>query len=197
MSRQLYLTLAMACSLYVTVARAQTPSLSQASWFTEAGASTGNSLLGGLGVAVPVAANQEVFGELALQTGKQIGQASNLLIGVKSDMPTMTIKGRKLMPFTIVAYGASIETLLKTKIGTGSTPGLNAATITAIGTSAGFAQQYAAGAQTAVATPWGSVNIGVGFSGDKISSGWKGYPFVFLSHSFGKAAAKGPAKAGP
>jgi hypothetical protein len=176
------LTAALLCLCSWTAARAQTSSISQASWFSEAGASTGNSLLGGLGVAVPVGGNQEIFGELGLQTGSTIHQATTLVIGVKSNLPSMTVKTRKLTPFTIVGYGAAIETLLKTKIVTPAAPGLNAATVTAIGTSAGFAQQYAAGIETAV----GNWNVGVGFSGDKISSGWKGYPFVFLSRSFGK-----------
>lgn len=200
MIRQLVLTAALACLFSLTPAIAQTPAtpstpgLSQASWFTEGGASTGNNLLGGLGVAMPVAGNQEIFGEFALQSGSSIHQATTLEIGVKSNLPSFTLKAHKITPFGIVAYGAAIETLLKQKITTPASPGLNAATITAIGTGAGFAQQYAAGFQTNV----GAWTVGLGFSGDKISSAWRGYPFVFLSHSFGKAPAPpAPAKVGP
>lgn len=129
-----------------------------------------------------VAGNQQIFGEVALQTGAGIGQSSTLLIGVKSNYPGITYKARKYTPFSIVAYGASIENLIKAKIVPPAAVGLNAATITSIGTSAGFAQQYAAGFETTI----GAWNVGVGVSGDKVVSGWKGYPFLFLSRSFGK-----------
>jgi hypothetical protein len=168
-----------------------TPPAAAGSWFTEAGASTGNSLLGGLGVAIPVGGNQSIFGQIALQTGASVGQSSTLLIGVKSDYPGVTIQSRKYTPFSIVAYGASIQNLIKSKIVPPAAVGLNVATVTAIGTSAGFAQQYAAGFETAI----GAWKLGIGVSGDKVVSGLKGYPFVFLSREFGKAAA--PAKVGP
>ncbi len=156
--------------------------LAGASWFTEAGATAGNSLLGGLGVAIPVAGGQQIFGEVALQTGSGIGQSSTLLIGVKSNYPGITYKARKYTPFSIVAYGASIQSLVKSKIVTPASIGLNAATVNSIGTSAGFAQQYAAGFETKL----GAWNLGFGVSGDKAVSGWKGYPFLFLSRSVGK-----------
>lgn len=150
------------------------------SWFSEAGASTGNSILGGLGVAMDVPGSQQIFGEIALQTGAGIAQSSTLLLGVKSNYPSVTKFGRKMTPFSIVAYGASIQSLAKSNISPPASLGLNAATVTSIGTGAGFAQQYAAG----VETPLGSWNLGIGFSGDKNTSGWKGYPFVFLSRTF-------------
>jgi hypothetical protein len=206
MFRQRSLTIAAACLLSLTAALAQStisppasppPQLPAATsaapaaatvspgafWFTEAGATSGNGLLGGLGVAIPVAGGQQIFGELALQTGSGVGQSSTLLIGVKSNYPAITVQSHKLTPFTIVAYGASIQNLVKSQIVPPAAIGLDAAAVTSIGTSAGFAQQYAAGFETKL----GSWNLGVGVSGDKVVSGWKGYPFVFLSHSFGSA----------
>jgi hypothetical protein len=205
MFRQRSLTITAACLISLTAALAQSttsppaspppqlpPATSAApaaavspgaSWFTEAGATSGNGLLGGLGVAIPVAGGQQIFGELALQTGSGVGQSSTLLIGVKSNYPSITVESHKLTPFTIVAYGASIQNLVKSKIVPPTAIGLNAAAVTSIGTSAGFAQQYAAGFETKL----GSWNLGVGVSGDKVVSGWKGYPFVFLSRSFGSA----------
>jgi hypothetical protein len=150
------------------------------SWFGEAGAATGNNLLGGLGIAMDAAAGQQLFGEIALETGSSPGQSTQLLIGVKSNYPVVTLKGRKFTPFSIVAYGASIQSLAKSQIVPPASLGLNATTVTSIGTGAGFAQQYAAGLQT----PIGSWNVGVGFSGDKITSGWKGYPFLFVAKRF-------------
>jgi hypothetical protein len=153
------------------------------SWFSEAGASTKDSLLGGLGIAMDLAAGQQIFAEAALQTGEKISQSSTLLIGVKSNYPAITFNQRKYQPFSIVGYGASITSLLKDKtISPPASLGLNAATVTSIGTSAGFAQQYAGGIQTVI----GSWNVGLGISGDKTTSGWKAYPFVFVSREFGK-----------
>jgi len=151
------------------------------SWFGEAGASTKDSLLGGLGIAMDLAAGQQIFAEAALQTGEKISQSSTLLIGVKSNYPAITFNQRKYQPFSIVGYGASITSLLKDKtISPPASLGLNAATVTSIGTSAGFAQQYAGGIQTVI----GSWNVGLGISGDKTTSGWKAYPFVFVSREF-------------
>jgi hypothetical protein len=186
MKRIVELSILLACQFYLT-AQTTTPADPAAasnpaswSWFGEAGASTGNSLLGGLGIAMDAAAGQQIFGEIALETGSDVAQSSQLLIGVKSNYPTITEKGRKFTPFSIVAYGASIQSIAKSKIVPPASLGLNATTVSSIGTGAEFAQQYAAGVQT----PIGSWNVGVGFSGDK-TNGWKGYPFAFVSREFG------------
>jgi hypothetical protein len=145
------------------------------SWFTEGGASSGRSFLGGLGFAVPVPRGQEIFAEAGFQTGAAISQSSTLLVGVKSDYPGISLRGRKFTPFSIAAYGASVDSIVKGKAE------LNLA---AIGTSAGFAQKYAGGFETS----FGTWNIGVGISGDKAATGWGVFPFVFLSRRFGKVS---------
>jgi len=152
------------------------------SWFGEAGAYTGNTLLGGLGVSRPVAATEEIFAEAALQTGTGISQSSTLLIGIKSNYPAITLHARKLVPISIVGYGASIASVLKTKPLPPGTFGLTAASVTAIATGAGFAQRYAVGFETAVRS-W---NIGLGVSRDRNETGWKVYPFVFVAREFGE-----------
>jgi hypothetical protein len=167
----------------VNAASQATPAAPTWHWFSEAGAASGRSLLCGLGIAMDVAGGQQLFAEAALQTGAGVGQSSELLIGVKSNYPAITLRSHKLTPFSIVGYGASIEAVLKSKT---APPvfGLSPAAVTGIGTSAGFAQQYAAGA----ALPIHGWNVGLGVSSDKLASGWKAYPFVFLSHAFGKLA---------
>jgi hypothetical protein len=178
------------CQFYLTAQTTPPPATSNPaswSWFGEAGASTGNNLLGGLGIAMDAAAGQQIFGEIALETGSGVAQSSQLLIGVKSNYPSITKKGRMFTPFSIVAYGASIQGIAKAKLIPPASIGLNATTVTSIGTGAEFAQQYAAGVQTQI----GSWNVGVGFSGDK-TSGWKGYPFAFVSREFGSSVPKKP-----
>jgi len=186
------LKLAFTCQLLLTstiLAQTSTPPTPTAppaswSWFSEAGASAGNNLLGGLGIAMDAAAGQQIFGQIALETGTGVAQSSQLLIGVKSNYPGFTTSGRKFTPFSIVAYGASIQSLATSKITPPASLGLNASTVTSIGTSAGFAQQYAAGVSTLI----GSWNAGIGVSGDKAVSGWTGYPFAFVSREFGTPA---------
>lgn len=178
------------CAVFCTFAQTapqSTPETSSQSWswFSEAGAASNNNLLGGLGIAMDAGANQQIFGEIALQTGSAPGQSSMLLIGVKSNYPSITRQGRKFTPFSIVGFGASIDSLAKKQISPPSMLGLNASTVTTIGTSAGLAEQYAAGVETAI----GSWNVGIGMSGDKTGSGWKGHPFVFLSRELGKPAS--------
>jgi hypothetical protein len=129
---------------------------------------------------MPLAGGQEIFAEGALETGKGISQSSTLLIGVKSDYPAITIQKRKFTPFSIIGYGALIKSVLKEKAPIPAALGLNAATVESLGTGAAFAEQYAGGLQTSV----GSWNLGIGVTADKTASGWKGYPFIFLSREF-------------
>jgi hypothetical protein len=158
---------------------AQTPAASRGwSWFSEAGAASGNNISGGLGIAMDAKAGQQLFGEIALET--DVAQSSQLLIGIKSNYPGVTIRGHKLTPFSIVAYGASIQSLTKPGALSQISLGSGSPTIASIATSAGFAQQYAGG----IETPVGSWTLGIGFSGDKTASGWKGLPFIFLGKSF-------------
>lgn len=153
-----------------------------AAWFAEAGAYAGSNLMGGLGAALTVANNQEIFGEIALQTGESVAQSSTLLIGVKTNYPSFKMDGRKFAPFTIIAYGTAIQSVVASKIIPSVAGGLTASTINSIGTSAGFAQEYAGGLETSLVRGW---SLGVGFTGDKNQSGWAGYPFAFVSKSFG------------
>lgn len=152
------------------------------SFFSEAGAAAGNNLAGGLGIAMDAAANQQVFGEIQMETGKlPAGQATSILFGDKSNYPAITVKGRKVTPFSIVAYGASIDTLKTIKFAPPSA-GLSATSITQFGTSAGLAQRYGAGFETLVRS-W---TVGFGYSLQKTGMGWGKYPFVYFGRAFGK-----------
>ena len=152
------------------------------SWFAEAGAAPGRDVMGGLGVALSVANNQSVFGEIATQTGEGVAQLTQVLFGVKSNFPAMIIQKRKFIPFGIIAYGASIESLATQKVGTATLGGITAATVTSIATSAGLAQRYAAGVETNIK----GFDIGMGASGSDTQAGWHVYPFLFVAKQFGK-----------
>lgn len=203
MIRTIVLSLALAGQFYLTGQTTSPPPVlppqatqgasapPTASVFVEAGAAAGSNVLGGLGVAMTVANNQQIFGEIATQSGEDIAAGSLLLIGIKSNYPAVTLKSHKLAPFTIVSYGAAIESLQTSKLVAPAAGGLTASTITSIGTAAGFAQRYGAGIETAI----GSYNVGAGMSVENTGGAWKGDPFVFVSRTFGGTPAK--QKAGP
>ena len=150
--------------------------------FVEARAVAGNNVLGGLGVAATVASSQQVFAEIGTQSGQSVGAGSLLLIGIKSNYPAVTLSKRKYEPFSIIGYGASLSSVSRTQILSTITNGLTTTAVTTLGTSAGFAQKYAAGIETEIAG-WG---VGIGMSADKTSSGWRDYPLLFISRRFGK-----------
>ena len=196
MKRTIVLTLALACQFLLTAQTTSPPPAAApavVSMFAEAGAAAGSNVLGGLGISMTVANSQQIFGEIATQSGENAAAGSLLLIGIKSNYPGVTFQSHKLTPFTIVSYGAAIESLATSKIVAPAAAGLTASTITSIGTAAGFAQRYGGGIETAIA----GYNIGAGMSVENTGSAWKGDPFVFVSRSFGGAQAKPAAKAGP
>ena len=149
--------------------------------FGEAGATTGNQILGGVGVAVNAGAGQQIFGMLATETGAAVAQKSQVFIGVKSDYPAMTISGHKLVPFSLISYGASIESLKTLTIKPPTSLALTATTVTSIATGAGLAQQYAGGLEFTSAS---GVTIGVGAMGADSQGGWSVYPFIFVAKTF-------------
>jgi hypothetical protein len=154
---------------------AQTPPT--ASWFTEAGAAPASNILGGLGVAVSIAASQSLFAEVGLQTGAGVPISCTVLVGIKSDFPAVSLFQGRFVPFSILAYGASIQSFPKVVLAA-----LSTATMTSVGTSAGLAQQYAVGVETSVK----AFDIGIGVSGNDGQSGWHAYPFIFVARQFGK-----------
>lgn len=149
--------------------------------FVELGAASKDQIVGGVGAAVSVGAGQSVFGMLATQSGANIVQNSQVLIGVESEYPGKTIKGYKVTPFSIVAYGASISSLSTITIKPPTSLALSAATVTSIATGAGLAQQYAGGVKTTLKN---GLIVGLGFLGDKTQSGWSAYPFAFVGKRF-------------
>lgn len=155
---------------------APTSSDQTVSVFAETGAYTGNQILGTVGVSVSIAGNQEIFGAIGTMTGAAVAQNSQVLFGIKSNLPSFTSHGYKVTPFSIVGYGASIESLKTLKVSPPAGAGLNASTVTSIATQAGLAQQYAFGFQTVVK----GFTVGIGGIGDRSVSGWSGYPFVFI-----------------
>jgi hypothetical protein len=165
----------------VTTPSVPTPAPSTApssfSGFVEAGAQSGNNVVGGVGVAASIAAGTSIFLEVTEQTGAAPSAVTGILMGVKTDLPK--VKG--VTPFTIVAYGGAISSLAKlTSIPTGVT-GVNATSVTSLGTAVGFEQKYGGGFQY----PVGGFNVGIGVQADKsTTSAWKGYPFVFVGKTF-------------
>jgi hypothetical protein len=159
------------------------PKASALSWFAEAGASQTNSAVLGSGLAIQItsaAVSQQIFAEVATGTvGAVTGQ---LFFGVKSNYPAATVKGVKLSPFSIVAYGGALSSVSKIKLSS-LAGGLSASAVTSVGTSAGFAQKYAAGAEAplSVGSPW---RVGLGAQLDDSSGKWRGLPFVFVGRSF-------------
>lgn len=149
--------------------------------FGEAGAYNGNQILGGLGLAVDVGAGQQVFGMLADQTGPNVAQNAQILFGVKSNYPSFKVNGQRIVPFSIIAYGASIASLKTLTIKPPTSLSLSATTVTSIATGAGLAQQYAVGMQI---TFKDSTTVGIGASLDSSLSGWRGQPFLFIGHTF-------------
>lgn len=159
-----------------TTGLAATPS----AWaeFAEAGAVSGSGITGGIGLAATISAGVSVFGELTATTGAGSSQTTNILVGVKTDLP----KVKAITPFTIVAYGGALSSVLSLKsIPTGVT-GLNTTSVTAFGTAAGFAQEYAGGGQYTFKS---GLTLGIGELINKnTTSAWKGYPFMFFSKRF-------------
>lgn len=153
------------------------PAFSQTSVFMEAGAESGRNISGGIGIAQTIAANTQAFVELTETTGASASQQSDILLGIKTNLPTV----KKVTPFTIVGYGGAISSLSKLTSLPSTVTGLNTTSITAIGTAVGLAQKYAAGFEY----PVGGFNIGIGATVDKNSTvAWKAYPFLFLSKTF-------------
>ena len=167
-----------------------TPKASALSWFAEAGASQANSAVLGSGLAIQItstAVAQQIFAEVATGTGAAPAVGSSVrgqfFFGVKSNYPAATVKGVKLSPFSIVAYGGALSSVSKIKLSSVA-GGLSASAVNSVGTSAGFAQKYAAGAEVplSVGSPW---RVGLGAQLDDSSGNkWRGLPFIFISRSF-------------
>ena len=182
---RLSFALALLCQVHLT-AQTASPPAQIPSAFVEAGGAAGPNLMGGLGVAMTLANNQQIFGEVATQSGEHVGPSSLLLVGLKTNYPGFNIKGRTYSPFTILAYGAAIDSIATSKLLAPAVTGISAGTVSSIGTIAGFAQQYAAGFES---TFYGW-NVGLGMSLDKTNAGWKGFPFLFVGREFGTRRAK-------
>lgn len=167
--------------LFSAVAFAQTTVPPPSSWaeFVEVGVQSSQNIVGGIGVAATIAPSTQVFGEVTAATGQNSSQTTNIILGVKTNLP----KVRTFTPFTIVGYGGAITSVLKLTTLPAGVTGLNAASVAAFGTAAGFAQEYAAGAEHPLGKS--GFNIGVGGIVNKnTTSAWKGYPFVFISKVF-------------
>jgi hypothetical protein len=146
--------------------------------FAEVGAQSGQSLTGGLGIAATVAANTQVFGELTETTGVGTSQATGVIFGVKTDLPTI----KSVTPFTIVGYGGSISSIAKITSVPSGVSGVNASSVTALGTAVGFAQEYAGGFQYRMSNGY---DLGIGVKVEKNpSDAWKGYPFLYVGKVF-------------
>jgi hypothetical protein len=143
----------------------------------EGGAQSGKNITSGIGIATTVAANTQIFLELTSTTQSGVAAVTGVMFGVKTDLPTV----RSITPFTIVGYGGSISSLSKLTSLPSSVTGVNAASVTAVGTAVGFAQQYAAGGEYKLKN---GLTIGVGAEVNKSSPAWKGYPFVFVGKEF-------------
>ena len=148
-------------------------------WFGEVGASGTNQLTGGVGVSDTVAANTQLLFEITETTGTSYTQSTGLIFGVKNNWGVIK---KKYVPFTIVGYGGSFSSLKSlTGIPVGVT-GPNQPSVTALGTSLGLSQQYAAGVQYKLSS---GMSVGVGMVYGKIN-GLEGTlaPFVFFGKSF-------------
>lgn len=159
------------------------PSAQVLSVFAEIGLAPGNQVTSGLGLNLSVGNNQSIFAEATQQVGQPLSlQATNVLFGIKSNLPGFTVQAHKITPFMLVAYGASIQTLATAATAKAILGGVTAGTITGVATAAGLAQRYGGGFQGQV----GKFTIGVGYLEQKDVAGWAGYPFSFVGMAFGK-----------
>lgn len=146
-------------------------------WFSSLGANN-NQLTGGAGVFDTVAPTTQLFFEITETTGISYTQSTGITFGVKSRWG----KIKTYYPFTIVGYGGSLSSLKPlTAIPSGVT-GPNQPSITALGTTLGLSQQYAAGVERPLSN---GMTVGVGMIYEK-TNGLAGTlaPFVFIGKSF-------------
>jgi hypothetical protein len=157
-----------------------TPVASDFGWFGEVGAGTfgTNQLTGGVGVFDTVATNTQLFGEITETTGTSYTQSTGIIFGAKSTWG----KIKNYQPFTIVGFGGSLSSLKPlTSIPAGVT-GPNQASVTALGTTLGLSQRYAAGLEYPLKN---GMTLGVGMVYNK-TNGLEGTlaPFVFVGKRF-------------
>jgi hypothetical protein len=143
-----------------------------------AGATSGSALTEGIGLAATIAPNTQVFGELATLAPGGSPQTTNILFGVKVDLPSI----KSITPFTIVGYGGALSQIFKLTSPPVGVTGVNTTSVTALGTALGFAQQYAAGGEYKFKT---GLVLGVGEVLNKTTtSAWKPYPFLYVGKNF-------------
>ena len=145
--------------------------------FVAGGALSGTSLTEGVGLAATVSANTQIFGEIAEVAGGG-SQSATVYFGVKTDLPQV----KKVTPFIITGFGGALTSLLKLTAPPTGVTGLNATSVTALGTAVGFAQEYAAGGEYHFKN---GLVVGVGEMINKTTStAWQPRPFVWLGKSF-------------
>jgi len=171
---------------YISFSFAQAPSPAPASapsspafWFIDAGETSAADRILGLGLARPLNADVEAFFELAADSKTAAGTTGSVFLGLKTNLPAI----KKVTPFALTAYGASVHSLVHISTLTPVTGTTPVAVVTSIGQNPVFAQRYGIGLEF----PVGGFKMGIGGTVDLAAPpiGRRAYPFLFIARTFG------------
>ncbi len=135
-----------------------------------------------IGVADNVTATEAVFLDVQSTPNSGNGAATQILLGIRQDFPSRTVRGYKVTPFALVGYGATVANFASAvKSSSAASISNPLSIVTTVATNANFTAEYGAGFRVSFA----SFDLSVGMTGTAVSgTNVKPAPLIVFSKSF-------------